>query len=98
MLFAGLYWSADPTAGTSGPAPPPAPRRTPTRFKFRTPASRRPPGTASPRRQVFTHSGINAYQGFKDVTPLVSGAGNGVYTVANIQAGTARTGTPAGRW
>jgi uncharacterized repeat protein (TIGR01451 family) len=87
VLFAGLYWSADPTKGAgSGSA---AARTTADTDKvlFRTPAG---PTTWNnvTAQKTFTHNGINAYQGFKDVTPLVSGAGNGVYTVANIQAGT----------
>ncbi|MGX6603702.1 hypothetical protein ACWKSP_16385 [Micromonosporaceae bacterium Da 78-11] len=45
------------------------------------------PVTAS---TVYTGSGINAYQGFADVTPLVAGAGDGTYAVANIQSGTGK--------
>ncbi|GAA0544346.1 hypothetical protein GCM10010172_27390 [Paractinoplanes ferrugineus] len=87
VLFAGLYWSADPTKGTSGAAAPTAANRD--KVLFRTPAG---PATWNnvTADKVFTNTGIQAYQGFKDVTPLVSGAGSGVYTVANIQAGTGK--------
>ena len=39
---------------------------------------------------VFTNGTNAAYQGFADVTSLVSGAGSGVYGVADIQAGTGK--------
>jgi hypothetical protein len=87
VLFAGLYWSADPTKGTSGAVAPTASNKD--KVLFRTPTG---PATwnSVTADKVFTNTGITAYQGFKDVTPLVSGAGSGVYTVANIQAGTGK--------
>ncbi|MCO8272675.1 Ig-like domain-containing protein [Actinoplanes sp. TRM 88003] len=85
VLFAGLYWSADTSAGGNGVvARNAADRGT---VKFRTPVSAWQPVTAS---KVFTNSNNAAYQGFADVTALVSGAGNGVYSVADIQAGTGK--------
>ncbi|GAA4594007.1 putative repeat protein (TIGR01451 family) [Actinoplanes octamycinicus] len=82
VLFAGLYWSANVTAGPAGlPALAPASKN---RVRLRTPASAAwQPVTAS------TVYGTGApYQGFADVTGLVAGAGSGVYGVADIQAGT----------
>ncbi|GIF24154.1 putative repeat protein (TIGR01451 family) [Actinoplanes tereljensis] len=87
VLFAGLYWSADPTKGTGGAVARTAADKN--KVLFRTPAG---PATWNnvTADKVFTNTGVNAYQGFKDVTPLVSGAGSGVYSVANIQAGTGK--------
>ncbi|MEU4559863.1 Ig-like domain-containing protein [Actinoplanes sp. NPDC023936] len=89
VLFAGLYWGADPYAGTSvgvllgTAAPSPADRN---KVLFRTPAgSTWNPITASDLYETTLSEPV--YQGFADVTALVSGAGNGVYSVANIQAG-----------
>jgi uncharacterized repeat protein (TIGR01451 family) len=81
VLFAALYWGADTSAGTSGAgAPTPGHRN---RVLVRTPVAGWQPVTAS---TVFGGGG-GAYQSFADVTALVAGAGNGVYGVANIQAG-----------
>ncbi|GAB2595224.1 hypothetical protein Aab01nite_26210 [Paractinoplanes abujensis] len=86
VLFAGLYWSADTSAGGSGTAAKSAADRGV--VKFRTPAG--PAWNAVTASTVFTNANNAAYQGFADVTPLVSGAGNGVYSVADIQAGTGK--------
>ncbi|MBM2617302.1 tandem-95 repeat protein [Actinoplanes sp. LDG1-06] len=86
VLFAGLYWSADTSAGNSGAAARSAADKG--TVKFRTPAAATwNPVTAS---TVFTNGTNYAYQGFADVTALVSGAGSGVYSVADIQAGTGK--------
>ncbi|MBU2663176.1 tandem-95 repeat protein [Actinoplanes bogorensis] len=86
VLFAGLYWSADTSAGTSGAAALNAGNKG--NVRFRTPsASSWNAVTAS---TVFTNGTNSAYQGFADVTSLVSGAGSGVYSVADIQAGTGK--------
>ncbi|WP_249999544.1 Ig-like domain-containing protein [Actinoplanes sp. M2I2] len=85
VLFAGLYWSADTSAGASGVAArSPADKGT---VKFRTPVATWQPVASS---TIFTNGTNSAYQGFADVTALVSGAGNGVYGVADIQAGTGK--------
>ncbi|MEU4687191.1 Ig-like domain-containing protein [Actinoplanes sp. NPDC023714] len=88
VLFAGLYWGADPSAGSAvgsllgAAAPAPADKN---KVLFRTPAgSTWNPITAT---SVYTISASGPYQGFADVTALVAGAGNGVYSVANIQSG-----------
>jgi uncharacterized repeat protein (TIGR01451 family) len=83
VLFAGLYWGADPRAGTSGAAAPtPADKG---KVLFRTPSA----ATWTPitSTSLYMISPTGAYQGFADVTTLVAGAGNGVYGVANIQSG-----------
>ena len=82
VLFAGLYWSADPTAGTSGLAAPLAADED--QVEFRTPAS----ATWNPVTASRLYPDVRAYQAFADVTALVAGAGDGVYGVADIQSGT----------
>src|SRR5690348_5273695 len=88
VLFAGLYWSGETVAGTSGTAPPNAALKNQVRFS--TPAS----GgfqtiTAS---QLDTTAGIgggnSGFNGFADVTTLVQAGGSGTYAVANVQAAT----------
>lgn len=85
VLFAGLYWAGDTSAGDDGQAAP-----APGSRAF---VSLRPP-TATSYRQV-TASALDTdslsatrYQGFADVTSSVAAAGNGVYTVGNVQTGT----------
>ncbi|MGK5679515.1 Ig-like domain-containing protein [Actinoplanes sp. URMC 104] len=85
VLFAGLYWSADTSLGSGGAAARTAADKN--KVKFRTPVAAWTPVTAS---TVFENGTNAAYQGFADVTALVSGAGNGVYSVADIQAGTGK--------
>lgn len=81
VLFAGLYWGADTSAGSSGTAAPtPASRGV---VRFATPAS----GYAAVTASQVDLSG-NRYSAFADVTPLVQAAGSGTYRVAGIQAGT----------
>jgi uncharacterized repeat protein (TIGR01451 family) len=84
VLFAGLYWGADTSAGTGGAgAPDPAALGS---VEFA------PPGgsyTAITASQVDTSTvAPTRYQGFADVTSLVAAAGSGTYAVANVQAGT----------
>ena len=76
VLFAGLYWGAR-TNGTTVNATT-ALRNT---VKFMTPGGAYQTLTGS----VIGTSG-NDYQSFKDVTGLVAAAGDGTYTVANVQA------------
>ena len=80
VLFAALYWAADTSAGTSGSAALFPARKN--EVRFRTPA-----GPAWQQITASTMYGAGAYQGFADVTALVAGAGDGVYGVADIQAG-----------
>ncbi|GAA2696765.1 Ig-like domain-containing protein [Actinoplanes palleronii] len=82
VLFAGLYWSANTTAGSGGTAAPSAANKN--RVGLRTPA-----GAGWLPVTATTVYGTGApYQGFADVTALVAGAGSGVYGVADIQTGT----------
>ncbi|WP_433792420.1 Ig-like domain-containing protein [Actinoplanes sp. CA-252034] len=83
VLFAGLYWSADTSAGTSGAAARNAARKRIVRFGV--------PGGALAGVTATTNfepSGVTTYQQFADVTAQVAGAGNGSYRVADIEAGT----------
>ncbi len=84
VLFAGLYWGADTSAGTGGAAAPnPAARGT---VQFAVPGGSYAPITAS---QLDTSTSLpNRYQGFADVTSAVAAAGSGTYAVADLQAGT----------
>jgi hypothetical protein len=86
ILFAGLYWGANTTRGADGqPAPNPGARNT---VLLATPTSG---GYASVRADTVdeseTGAQIGGYQGFADVTELVSAGGAGNYTTANVQAG-----------
>lgn len=81
IVFAGLYWGADTSAGTNGVAAPAAAQAGSVLLT--------PPGgsqTSVTASQLDT-SGTR-YQGFADVTSIVDSAGNGTYTLANVQAGT----------
>jgi hypothetical protein len=85
VLFAGLYWGADTSAGGSGAAAPSAATKDQVKLKA--------PGSATystiTASQVDTDSArVSRYQGFADVTSRVQTAGAGSYTVANVQAGT----------
>jgi hypothetical protein len=84
VLFAGLYWGADTSAGTSGGPAPFSSQRNRVRFA--------PPGASY---QTVTAAVVHSdaavatrYQGFADVTSQVAAAGSGTYTVGNVQAGT----------
>ncbi|XVU25055.1 Ig-like domain-containing protein [Actinoplanes sp. CA-054009] len=91
VLFAGLYWGALTALGAGGlPAPSPNDKN---KVRFRTPASAA--WTSITADDVYTSTTNSAYEGFADVTAQVAAAGNGVYSVANIQAGTG-TGQYAG--
>lgn len=84
VLWAGLYWGGDTTAGTNGvAAPAPTQRNT---VKFATPTAGYTNITAT-QVDTDTSSGSD-YQGLADVTSLVQAGGSGSYTVANVQTGT----------
>jgi uncharacterized repeat protein (TIGR01451 family) len=81
VLFAGLYWAGDTSAGAGGAAAP-------------TPSARgtvllRPPGAAGYSAVTATTLDTNGtrFSGFRDVTDTVRAAGAGAYTVANLQSG-----------
>ena len=84
VRFAGLYWGAATSAGTNGTAAPDAALRSRVRLDA--------PGAAA-ETVIATRTDTDAtdarrYQAFADVTDEVAAAGEGVYTVANVQAGT----------
>ncbi|CAB4695702.1 unannotated protein [freshwater metagenome] len=82
VLFAGLYWGGEVTAGSGGSAAPTTSARNTVKLKA--------PGASS--YTTITASVVDdgdiIYQGFADVTSRVAAAGNGTYTVANVQTGT----------
>ncbi|MBL8520264.1 MAG: DUF11 domain-containing protein, partial [Betaproteobacteria bacterium] len=80
VLFAGLYWGATSNSAQRN------------QVLFRTPTAF---GYAAITASVLDTAGgqANNYSGFANVTALVSAAGNGVYTVANV-----RTTQAAGNW
>jgi len=82
VLFAGLYWGADTSAGSSGSAAPNAALRTQVSFLS--------PVASSYATLTGTQIGISGtrYHAFANVTSLVQAAGNGIYTIGNVQAGT----------
>ena len=85
MLFAGLYWGGDTSAGAAGGAAAPA-------AASRGSVLMAPPGGGYATVTASTLDGSTAaptrYQGFADVTAAVQAGGAGTYTVANVQAGT----------
>ena len=85
VLFAGLYWGADTSAGAAGGAAAPA-------AASRGSVLMAPPGAGYATVTASTLDGSTAaptrYQGFADVTAAVQAGGAGTYTVANVQAGT----------
>ncbi len=90
VLYAGLSWSGTSGAGSlagysalTGVAAPNASIRN--QVKFKVPGGTSYTGLTSTAAVDSTGSG---YQGFKDVTSAVAAAGSGVYTVADVQAGT----------
>jgi uncharacterized repeat protein (TIGR01451 family) len=85
VRFAGLYWGARTDAGAGGaPAPDPAARAT---ARLGTPAAAGV-AVAGAITGEGTVVGGAGYQAFADVTGLVRAGGAGVYTLADVQAGT----------
>ena len=82
VLFAGLYWGGEIAAGTSGTAAPNSAARNTVKLK-QAGATAYTTVTAS-----VVDDGQVIYQGFADITATVQAAGNGVYTVANVQTAT----------
>lgn len=94
VLWAGLYWGADTTAGVAKTTAPTIPAgsaalNTAQRniVKFATPATAGYVNITASQIDQDNTSG-NDYQGFADVTSLVQAGRSGPYTVANVQAGT----------
>jgi hypothetical protein len=84
VLWAGLYWAADTSAGTGGTAAPSAASRGTVSFKVGGGAYQ---PIAASAGDVLA-STATRYRAFRDVTALLPADGNGTYTVANVQAGT----------
>lgn len=84
VLFAGLYWGADTSAGTGGTGAPAAGSRG--QVGFKTPTSSGYTAVTGSVDQSSTAA--TRYSAFSDVTSLVKAAGAGNYSVANVQAGT----------
>ena len=87
VLFAGLYWEGDTRAGGGGHPPPDAGAADTVRFRAPDGAGYRTM-TASTLDQSSVSGNGDYFQGFVDVTGIVSAAGNGTYTVANVQSAT----------
>jgi uncharacterized repeat protein (TIGR01451 family)/LPXTG-motif cell wall-anchored protein len=95
VLYAALVWGGRTAAGstigaTPGTAPPTAADKN--KVKLQVPGS----STYTDITASWTQTNATNYQGFADVTTLVAGAGNGSYTVANVQTG--QGGDSHGGW
>jgi len=95
VLFAGLYWGGDTSAGSSpnGVAAPGCATNAATCLCNQ--AGLKVPGasgytllTASPSTVDSSSTAPSRYSAFVDVTGMVAAAGSGTYSVANVQAGT----------
>ncbi len=82
VLFAGLYWGADLSAGSGGVAAVNATQANSVLFQV--------PGGGNYQTISGSRIGTSGsnYASFANVTAQVAAAGNGAYTVANVQAGT----------
>jgi uncharacterized repeat protein (TIGR01451 family) len=89
VLFAGLYWGADSSAGSGGVAAKDASAAARGTVLLKTPGTTAYK-TLGPSSVLDTGTGTqtNRYASYLDVTSLVKAAGAGNYTVANVQAGT----------
>jgi hypothetical protein len=87
VLWAGLYWSADTSAGTNGVAAPAAASMGTIKLRVPNGASYQSI-TAAPADVLTSSLQATRYRAFKNVTSLVAAAGAGTYSVADIQAGT----------
>ena len=85
VAWAGLYWGADTSAGTGGAAAPTAASLNTVRFNN---GSGYSTISASAGDVLTSTPQPTRYRAFRDVTSLMPAAGNGTYTVANVQAGT----------
>jgi hypothetical protein len=85
VLWAGLYWAADTSAGTGGTAADATQRGT---VAFKAPGGAYADVTAAAGDVLASTPQPTRYRAFADVTSLVSAAGNGRYWVGDIAAGT----------
>jgi len=86
VLWAGLYWGADTSAGTNGSAAANASARN--QIRFSVPSGTYQTLTATQVDAATTAGQANRYSAFADVTTRIQAAGAGTYRVADIQAGT----------
>jgi hypothetical protein len=86
VLFAGLYWGADNSAGNNGGAAPAAGTAT-NRIKFKPPGGTYSTLTAT-TTDAGTGSNASRYQSFVNVTSAVAAAGDGTYSAGDVAAGT----------
>jgi hypothetical protein len=86
VLWAGLYWAADVSAGVSGAVAPTAANKGTVRF--RGPSGGYHTVTAAPADVLTSSLQASRYRAFADVTSLVTAGGT--YTVGNVQAGTGK--------
>ena len=86
VAWAGLYWGADTSAGRRGAAAP-DPSAIDT-VRFRAPGATGYTKVAADHVDTSDVAGGVRYQGIADVTDMVRAAGDGEYSVADVQAGT----------
>ena len=86
VLWAGLYWSADTSAGTNGAAAPNAAAKGTVSFKV--PGGSYQSISADAANVLTSSLQATRYRAFRDVSALVAAGGAGSYSVADVQAGT----------
>jgi hypothetical protein len=86
VLWAGLYWGADTSAGTNGAVAPTAAAKG--TVKLKVPGGSYQSISAAAADVLTSSLQATRYRAFRDVTALVTAGGSGVYSVADIQAGT----------
>ena len=89
VLWAGLYWGADTSKGAGGAsAAPDGSDNALKTIQLKAPGQLAPQ-TLGPAGAVLDRGApATRYQGFRDVTSIVSAAGGGSYTMGGVQAGT----------
>jgi hypothetical protein len=86
VVWAGLYWSADTSAGSNGSNATSAGSRG--QVRFRVPGGSYQTLTAAGGDLINASGQTTRYRGFRDVTSQVASARGGTYWVANVQSGT----------
>ena len=86
VLWAGLYWGADTSAGTNGAVAPNAAGKD--TVKLKVPGGSYQSISAAAADVLTSSVQATRYRAFRDVTALVTTGGTGIYSVADIQAGT----------
>ena len=86
VLWAGLYWGADTSAGTNGAVAPSAAAKG--TVKLQVPGGSYQSISATAGDVLTSSLQATRYRAFRDVTALVTTGGAGNYSVADIQTGT----------